>query len=53
MRVDETMAKMKDDKILMYSEECGIPVEDMEGITQPIIESCTKDAISVSTNNDI
>ena len=41
------MAHSKEDKLKKLSEECELPLEELDKVMNPIIESCTKDAISV------
>ena len=43
------MNTAKEDKLKLLSDECELPLEELEKVMNPIIESCTKDAISVSS----
>lgn len=46
--IDEAIVTAKKEHLSSLSEECDIPLEELDKIVLPIIDSCTKDAISVS-----
>lgn len=46
--IDEAIVNAKREYLLMLSKDCEIPLEEIEKIILPIIDSCTKEAISVS-----
>lgn len=45
--IDEAIVNAKKEHIASLSQECEIPLEELNKIVLPIIDSCTKDAISV------
>ena len=46
--IDEAIMLAKKESLISLSSECEIPLDDLHKMVQPIIDSCTKDAISVS-----
>ncbi|KAH7970233.1 hypothetical protein HPB49_001573 [Dermacentor silvarum] len=55
VQLDEAIRKAQDDKLMAQAKSCDIEIAELDKILQPIIESCTKDAISLlklwETNN--
>ena len=47
VQIDATIEKVREEDFQSMLADCNISLEEMEGVVQPIIESCTKDAISV------
>lgn len=45
--MDEAIRKAQDEKLLALAKECDIEIAEADKIMQPIIDSCTKDSISV------
>ncbi|VDI67775.1 calcium homeostasis endoplasmic reticulum protein [Mytilus galloprovincialis] len=45
VQIDEGIEKVQEDELQELSEKCEIPLEDVGSAVQPIIDSCTKDAI--------
>ncbi|XP_064626296.1 calcium homeostasis endoplasmic reticulum protein-like isoform X2 [Lineus longissimus] len=50
VQIDEAILKAKEDQLQKLLKECDVPMEELDTIVQPIIESCTKDAISGGKN---
>ena len=48
IQIEEALVKVRDEKLDQLCLECDIKQEDLHSIVQPIIDSCTKDAILVS-----
>lgn len=48
--IDEAIVNAKKEHIASLSQECEIPLEELNKIVLPIIDSCTKDAISNGKN---
>ena len=46
VQIEETIAKMEDDDLKKSATDCGIDFSEFDGVLQPIIDTCTKDAIS-------
>lgn len=46
--IDEAIVNAKRDYLLMLSKDCEISLEEIDKIVLPIIDTCTKEAISVS-----
>ncbi|XP_077499620.1 SR-related CTD associated factor 6 isoform X3 [Amblyomma americanum] len=46
VQLDEAIRKAQDDKLMAQAKSCDVEVAELDKILQPIIESCTKDAIS-------
>ncbi|KAH7936196.1 hypothetical protein HPB52_019916 [Rhipicephalus sanguineus] len=46
VQLDEAIRKAQDDKLMAQAKSCDIEIAELDKILQPIIESCTKDAIS-------
>ncbi|KAH8034854.1 hypothetical protein HPB51_003141 [Rhipicephalus microplus] len=55
VQLDEAIRKAQDDKLMAQAKSCDIEIAELDKILQPIIESCTKDSISLlklwETNN--
>lgn len=49
-KVEEGITKAETEKLAALCESCGISFSDLDTFAQPIIESCTKDAISGGKN---
>ncbi len=47
IQIDEGIANALQEQYERLGEECGMEESDVDSIVQPIIDSCTKDAISV------
>lgn len=45
IQIEETITNNRAEHLKQLSEECGVSLEDLDKTVQPIIESCTKDAI--------
>jgi hypothetical protein len=45
--IDENICMAKREQLQALSSECNLSLEDLDDIVQPIIEACTKEAISV------
>ena len=48
LRIDAGISQTKEDRLEKLAEECDIMMHEIDKILDPIISSCTKDAISVS-----
>ena len=48
MQIDEAIIKAEEEEINTSAKELELDLEELASVVQPIIESCTKDAISVS-----
>ncbi|XP_042906574.1 calcium homeostasis endoplasmic reticulum protein isoform X1 [Parasteatoda tepidariorum] len=46
VQVDEVIRKAQDEKLAKLSAETELELKELDGILQPIIDSCTKDSIS-------
>ncbi|BFY99812.1 hypothetical protein BsWGS_02851 [Bradybaena similaris] len=49
-QIQDTIVKSLEDKLASLLQECELTIEDFNGAFQPIIESCTKDAILSGKN---
>ncbi|XP_074640155.1 calcium homeostasis endoplasmic reticulum protein-like [Tubulanus polymorphus] len=49
-QIDATIRKFNDERLLNLCQKCDVNKEHLDRITQPIIEACTKDAISGGKN---
>lgn len=49
VQIDEGIENAQDEELGILSDECDIRIEDINTAVQPIIDSCTKDAIQVQT----
>jgi hypothetical protein len=49
VQIDEDIEITQDEELSLLSDECDIRIEDINTAVQPIIDSCTKDAIQVQT----
>lgn len=47
VQIDEGIEKVQEDELQELSDKCEIPLVDIGSAVQPIIDSCTKDAIQV------
>jgi len=47
--IDDAIHAAKHDQLVALSSECQLSLDDLDGAVQPIIDSCTKEAISVRT----
>jgi hypothetical protein len=47
VQIDEGIENTQDEELSLLSDECDIRIEDINTAVQPIIDSCTKDAIQV------
>jgi len=45
--IDDAIHAAKREQLVALSSECQLALEDLDGSVQPIIDSCTKEAISV------
>lgn len=45
--IEEAIVKSRNDQLEKLCAECDVNMEDLDGTVQPIIDSCTKDAILV------
>jgi len=45
--IDEAIHAAKHEQLVMLSSECHLSLEELDSTVQPIIDSCTKEAISV------
>lgn len=45
--IDDAIFAAKHEQLVALSSECQLQLEDLDGAVQPIIDSCTKEAISV------
>lgn len=48
IQIDDTIEKIKVQRLIQMCDECGISLSELDSVVQPIIDSCTKEAISVS-----
>ncbi|KAG1668399.1 Calcium homeostasis endoplasmic reticulum protein [Nymphon striatum] len=46
VQIEEAVHKMQEEKLIVLTSRCDFSVADLDKILQPIIESCTKEAIS-------
>ncbi|KAG0431598.1 hypothetical protein HPB47_021652 [Ixodes persulcatus] len=46
VQLDEAIRKAQDDKLTAQAKSCDLEIAELDKVLQPIIESCTKDAIS-------
>jgi len=46
--IDDAISAAKREQLIALSAECQVPLEELDATVQPIIDSCTKEAISVS-----
>ena len=49
MSIDEAVSQAKKEELLRIGAECDLSLDELGAVLQPIIDSCTKDAISVSS----
>jgi len=47
--IDDAICAAKREQLVALSSECQLSLEELDGAVQPIIDSCTKEAISVCT----
>jgi len=45
--IDDAICAAKREQLVALSTECQLSLEELDGTVQPIIDSCTKEAISV------
>lgn len=45
--IDENISMAKKEQLIALSTECNLSLTDLDSVVEPIIESCTKEAISV------
>ena len=48
IQIDEAIIKAEEEEINKLAKELELDLDELASVVQPIIESCTKDAISVS-----
>lgn len=48
VQVDEVIRKAQEEKLVNQAKENDLDLKELDGVLQPIIDSCTKDSISVS-----
>ena len=48
IQIDEAIIKAEEEEINQLAKELELDLDELASVVQPIIESCTKDAISVS-----
>ena len=48
VQVEEAVLRHREDRFSQLLSECEVQTEELDKVVQPIIDSCTKDAISVS-----
>ncbi len=46
LQIDETISKAQESDLKKDATDCGIDFNEFDNILQPIIDTCTKDAIS-------
>ena len=46
--IQQAISDMKETQLDKMAQDCGVSVDEIDNIVKPIIEACTKDAISVS-----
>lgn len=46
IQIEDTIAKSEDDELKKQATECGVDCTEFDSVLQPIIDTCTKDAIS-------
>lgn len=46
IQIEEAIAKARDSDLKKDATDCGIDFSEFDNVLQPIIETCTKDAIS-------
>lgn len=46
LQIDETIAKAEENALKKEGMDCGIDFDEFDNVLQPIVETCTKDAIS-------
>jgi len=46
--IDDAIYATKHEQLLALSNECQLSLDELDNTVQPIIDSCTKEAISVS-----
>ena len=44
--IEDSIAKAENDDLKKLATDCGIDFNEFDGVLQPIIDTCTKDAIS-------
>lgn len=49
--IDDAIYAAKREQLVALSSDCQLSLEDLDGAVQPIIDSCTKEAISVCTSD--
>lgn len=47
IQIEEAIVKSRNEQLEKLAAECDVNMEDLNGTVQPIIDSCTKDAILV------
>lgn len=47
IQIEEAIVKSRNEQLEKLAAECDVNMEDLDGTVQPIIDSCTKDAILV------
>jgi len=47
--IDDAIYAAKREQLVALSGECQLSLDELDAAVQPIIDSCTKEAISVST----
>ncbi len=53
VKIDEAIIKAEGEEINKAAQELELDLEELASVVQPIIETCTKDAISVSVKTEI
>ena len=46
IQIDDSIMKAEDDDLKTLATDCGIDFQEFDNVLQPIIDTCTKDAIS-------
>jgi len=47
--IDDAISAAKREQLVALSSECQLPLDELDVAVRPIIDSCTKEAISVCT----
>jgi len=47
--IDDAISAAKREQLVALSSDCQLPLDELDAAVRPIIDSCTKEAISVCT----
>ena len=50
LQIEAAVQRAVEEGLKVMAQDCSINLEELSGVLQPIIESCTKDAISAGKN---